>query len=459
MPNITFNWYRSAGDSNYISWGPITIGPNSGSGTWNLPSGTTYSVNAWGSGPGQCHLRVLSSQSLGLDDRQGAGADNDWNDMIINASSGFWQGNWPNIEFVTSAGVYGCTDSAASNYNPAATINQGCVYLPPTVSLSISKNSTIYPAGVTLSWSVSGNPQVNNVTITNIGGVQNSGSTIVYPSSTTTYVLNAYAPGNQVGQQSRTITVYTPPTVYLSVSPNPIVIGGSSTLSWYITGDGTSMTVGPPNESLPLGSSKSVSPTSTTTYTATCYLQTPDGDTAQDSKQVTLTVVALPSITISGDPEILYDASSCTVSVDASDCEEVSFLITSTLTDGTQTNQTVNNHQPTNGQYTFNVLPFIPWGDKGPVSVRVVATGTSMSGSLTDSSTHDFEVDIDTMPDLIQIPPSEDDPEEEVISPDTEVTSQSITINDIDIPVEVKASQPIKIDINDSNNWQEVREI
>ena len=69
MPAITFNWYRSAGDSNYITWGPITIGPNSGSGTWNLPNNTTYPVSCSGSGPGYCALRVLSSQSLGLDDR------------------------------------------------------------------------------------------------------------------------------------------------------------------------------------------------------------------------------------------------------------------------------------------------------------------------------------------------------------------------------------------------------
>ena len=108
MPNITFNWYRSAGDSNYISWGPITIGPNSGSGTWNLPSGTTYSVNAWGSGPGQCHLRVLSSQSLGLDDRQGAGADNDWNDMIMQCSSGSFSGNQGSVFYNADGPIPGC---------------------------------------------------------------------------------------------------------------------------------------------------------------------------------------------------------------------------------------------------------------------------------------------------------------------------------------------------------------
>ncbi len=462
MPNITFNWYRSAGDSNYINWGPITIGPNSGSGTWNLPSATTYGVSAWGRGPGQCHLRVLSSQSLGLDDRQGAGADNDWNDMIVNCSSGYWQGNWPNIQFVTSSQIYGCMDTAASNYNPQATVNQGCVYLPPTVSLSSNKSSTIYPSGVTLSWSVSGNPNVNSVSISpQPGGVNQSGSTIVYPSSTTTYVLNAYAPGNQVGQQSRTITVYSPPTVFFSVSPNPIVVGGSTTLSWYITGDGTSMTVGPPNESLPLSSSKSVTPTQTTTYTATCLLQTPAGDTAQDSKQVTVTVVQIPSITISGIEEIDYETTDVTVSVDAQNCEQVNFVIIGTLTDGTSTQQTVNNYQPTNGQYTFDVAPYITWGDRGPTEVQVVATGTSMSGSLTDSSTHNFLVEIDTMPDLIQIPPSEDkDIEEEpVISPDAQVTTSSITINDIDIPVEIKANQPIKIDIDDSGNWQDIRQL
>ena len=60
---------------------------------------------------------------------------------------------------------------------------------------------------------------------------------------------------------------------------------------------------------------------------------------------------------------------------------------------------------------------------------------------------------------MVTIPPSDSDPSDEVISPDVTITTESIIIDDIDIPVEVKSSEPIKIDINDSGNWQDVREI
>ena len=461
MPAITFNWYRSAGDSNYITWGPITIGPNSGSGTWNLPNNTTYPVSCSGSGPGYCALRVLSSQSLGLDDRQGAGADQDWNDMIINCDSGTWQGSWPNITFVTSNIVYGCTDTDANNYNPNATVNQGCSYSPPSVTFSANKTYVINPDPVLLSWSITGNPTVNSASISGVGSVnKSSGQVLVYPGSTTTYTLTALAPGNQSAQATQTITAYTPPTVYLSVSPTQVVKGGSATLTWYITGDATNMSVTTIGGNLPFSSNSTVTPTTTTAYTATVTLTTPAGDTATDNKQVTLTVIEIPEVEISGGSTITYEDDECKVNVQAEHCEVMTFVVITNYLNGTYSTQTVANHSPTNGNYDFNVLPYVSWNDFGPSSVQVNATGTANNGGLTVTDSHTFNVVIDTMPDLITIPPTDQsDPEEEVISPDATITTDSVLIEDIDIPVEVKASQPIKIDINDSNNWQEVREI
>ena len=65
----------------------------------------------------------------------------------------------------------------------------------------------------------------------------------------------------------------------------------------------------------------------------------------------------------------------------------------------------------------------------------------------------------DMMPDLIVIPPSgplppEDEP---VISPD--VQSNSLLVDDIDLPVEIKSDHPIKVDIDDAGNWQDVQQI
>ena len=64
------------------------------------------------------------------------------------------------------------------------------------------------------------------------------------------------------------------------------------------------------------------------------------------------------------------------------------------------------------------------------------------------------------MPDLVQIPPSEDKDmdEEPVISPDIEVTTDEIEIDDLDVPVEITANQPLKVQIDDDGVWHSVRE-
>ena len=63
------------------------------------------------------------------------------------------------------------------------------------------------------------------------------------------------------------------------------------------------------------------------------------------------------------------------------------------------------------------------------------------------------------MPDLINIPPSGPLPpdDEPVISP--VVTSNALLVDDIDLPVEVQATEPIKVEIDGDGNWQDVREI
>jgi hypothetical protein len=71
-----------------------------------------------------------------------------------------------------------------------------------------------------------------------------------------------------------------------------------------------------------------------------------------------------------------------------------------------------------------------------------------------------FNINIDQMPDAIDIPSSEDKflGEEPVITPDVTVTSEQIVIDDVDIPVEVKASSPIQVEIDDGGVWYNVRQ-
>ena len=105
---VTWNVIRSAGDSNTVTFtkqsgtGPsnITFGPNGETKTSQISSGAVYTrTSSTNSGPGSLAFR-LSGNTLGLDDRQGSGADNDFNDLTITpdqgrfASDSRWEANW-----------------------------------------------------------------------------------------------------------------------------------------------------------------------------------------------------------------------------------------------------------------------------------------------------------------------------------------------------------------------------
>ena len=105
---VTWSVSRNAGDNNTVTFsrqsgsGPsaITFGPNGGNITTQISSGAVYTrTGSTNSGPGDLAFR-LSGNTLGLDDRQGAGADNDFNDLQITPSIGRftsdsrWEANW-----------------------------------------------------------------------------------------------------------------------------------------------------------------------------------------------------------------------------------------------------------------------------------------------------------------------------------------------------------------------------
>jgi len=82
-------------------------------------------------------------------------------------------------------------------------------------------------------------------------------------------------------------------------------------------------------------------------------------------------------------------------------------------------------------------------------------------GSLTASDTISVPIIIDQLPNTVDIPESDDTfkNQEPVVTPDVEVTTQQIVVDDIDIPVEIKSDYPIQVDIDNSDNWQDVRQI
>ena len=68
---------------------------------------------------------------------------------------------------------------------------------------------------------------------------------------------------------------------------------------------------------------------------------------------------------------------------------------------------------------------------------------------------------VDQLPNNFNIPESEDLIKDEplVLSPNTEILTELILIDDIDIPVEIKANRAILVDKNRQEIWDKVRSI
>ena len=100
------------------------------------------------------------------------------------------------------------------------------------------------------------------------GSIETSGSIQVSPAETTTYVITAAGP---FGRAEKTVTLYVgtgPPTVTLNATPELIVSGESSTLTWESVHADT-VTIAPDIGSVDPTGSITVSPPASTTYTIT----------------------------------------------------------------------------------------------------------------------------------------------------------------------------------------------
>ncbi|MCY1076656.1 beta strand repeat-containing protein [Archangium lansingense] len=162
------------------------------------------------------------------------------------------------------------------------TVNQ-----PPTISSFTASSSTINAGqSTTLSWATTGatslsiSPGVGTVTGTNA---------TVSPAVTTIYTLTAM---NEVGSVTATVTVTVnqPPTISsFTASSSTINAGQSTMLSWDATG-ATSLRISPGVGTV-TGTSVSVSPAATTTYTLTAT-----NEVGSVTAMVTVTVNQPPTI-------------------------------------------------------------------------------------------------------------------------------------------------------------------
>lgn len=376
--------------------------------------------------------------------------------------------NWDNdADFNTSPNncnyvVVGCMDPNANNYNPNANTPGTCTYNTPTLSYTLSPSQILAGSPVTATWStnygVSGVIQPGSYAIPS--SQLSYGTKTYYPTSTTSYVITISGHGGTSATDSKTVTVWTAPDVTIAANGNQSGIainrGQSFVLSWWTNGDGTTATIDNGVGSVPFTSQQTISPTQTITYTISVNLTVSGTNiVANDSDQVTITVYQPPTASLTGPENVDFNQ---TISLNWSQTNGVSVLLQKqyTLLDGGLINQDVT---LTGSSGTYVDTPYNNGGRQVAREVNYVLTSTG-AGGLTASATHQCGIDVDQMPDLVQIPPSEDKDmdEEPVISPDIEVTTDEIEIDDLDVPVEITANQPLKVQIDDDGVWHSVRE-
>jgi hypothetical protein len=180
------------------------------------------------------------------------------------------------------------------------------------VSCTLSAGNSSIPRGssTSLSWSRSGGGSLVGIDPIGYSSTATSGSTVVSPSSTTTYKLTVDLDSKCT--RSVTVTVTTPVTVTcgLSASSYTINSGQSATLSWSSSG-GNNWGMSPSIGTVGANGSQSVSPTSTTTYSF--YVNY--GSPSQCTRSVTITVnSATVSCDLSVNTGIINSGQSVTLS-------------------------------------------------------------------------------------------------------------------------------------------------
>ena len=165
------------------------------------------------------------------------------------------------------------------------------VYFVPTCNIYANPSTVNNYGGTTsnyttLTWN---STNANSANLTNVGSVSTSGTQTMYPSVTTTYILNVYNSQGQSAQCQTTVTVNTSssgaPSCWITLSN----YGGSynynqpATLSWGST-NATSANISPNVGSISTSGSQTVYPSGNQLYTMTVYNSQGQTATCQTSQ-------------------------------------------------------------------------------------------------------------------------------------------------------------------------------
>jgi hypothetical protein len=375
----------------------------------------------------------------------------------------FSRGTYTVSGSVTNA--YNGPSYASNPYGIAFTIDAPPPPPAPSVSISVSPSSIINNGSnsATLSWSATGD--VSSVSVTDVSSPGTSGSRTVQPTSTRTYTITACGEGG-CNSSNTTLYVYQPPNLTLTLDRSSIAAGESTTLRWSTSGDASTITWtagGITNGNL--NSFATVAPTQSQTYSATV-----SGLGGSDSDSIRLTVYQLPTSTLTTPTSLDYGNQGV---IDYQSCySNTSLTLTPTYSysnasgSSTVTGDAINLPTPNSAEEgvgttcvsgTLNTT--IPYTNAGPRSVTysLVARGSGGERTVTNSVT----INIDETPENINVPETDElfKEQEPIYTPDYTVTSNYLVVDDIDIPVEIKASRPIKVDRNRQDNWEDLRQI
>jgi len=354
-----------------------------------------------------------------------------------------------------------------------------CTYDPPSPSitatpLAFRRNGSDGSDGtVDLTWSTSGGESTSEIlerldidgnleeSYGQVNRNQESPPFVVAPVESSIFRLTTSNPA-YTRSDSVTVYVYQEPVVTLITQNDTIVRGQSTNISWSVEGDADTFTVSPGIGQSNLSGNQNVSPTVNTIYVGVA-----SGLGGTGSSELEITVLQPPTITAAGPLNVLW-GQGIPVSIEATNAPGgISYVATYYYTDGSSAVQPsvdipnsvgdeVNIQAYTIGINYDDTLPL----PLGPESVDLLFTVDGY-GDLTATFPLTMPIIIDETPNVIDIPESDDTFKDEnpVVTPDVEVTTQQIVVDDIDIPVEIKADYPIQVEIDNGGTYQDVRQI
>ena len=369
--------------------------------------------------------------------------------------------------YTSGVGTNLVAESPLYTINDTSTTTEYTV-TPSTISVNEGSQLTYgigtsgVPFGTTLYWSIEGanitsgdfSPQA----LTGSGVVTNTNSTggfsvtktitadlvteglevISFRLCTDAALTNEVASNTQVGILDTSTEPPTPaPTITFTASSTNINSGDLVVLTWNVT-DSNNTTINQGIGSVPNSSTETVYPTQTTTYTLSA-----SGPGGTNSATVTITVAIPPVLSVSGPSQIDWQESPIPINITASNSPGI--VLYETYDAVVKPAVNIPNSTGTVNLVPYNYIP--DWSNPVDIIQLHFTCGSSHQTLV-------ISVGVDRTPDPITIPSTMSNPNEEVISPDVPVAVQ-----DIDVPIEIRASQPIQVQVGGNTNWEDVREI